>query len=104
MQLLAALRNESKSFQLPSVFNSEQEVGKIHCCDFWYPFKYGLDVWQISNLSSQRFMQHFDLLQKARIPEGITYYSFKESAAQAHMAVSTQPCSNHFTSFSLCLF
>ncbi|KAM0883840.1 hypothetical protein ACQ4PT_031369 [Festuca glaucescens] len=56
--LLAALRNESKSFQLPSIFNSEQE----------------------------RFMQHFDLLQKARIPEGITYYSFKEAAAQAHMA------------------
>uniref|UniRef100_A0ACD5ZFF1 Uncharacterized protein n=1 Tax=Avena sativa TaxID=4498 RepID=A0ACD5ZFF1_AVESA len=56
--LLAALRNESKSFQLPSIFNSEQE----------------------------RFIQHFDLLQKARIPEGITYYSFKEAAAQAHMA------------------
>jgi hypothetical protein len=29
MQLLAALRNESKSFQLPSIFNSEQEVGQI---------------------------------------------------------------------------
>ena len=56
--LLAALRNESKSFHLPSTFNSEQE----------------------------RFMQHFDLLQKARIPEHITYYSFKESAAQANMA------------------
>ncbi|KAF7086636.1 hypothetical protein CFC21_089920 [Triticum aestivum] len=56
--LLAALRKESKSFQLPSVFNTEQE----------------------------RFMQHFDLLQKAQIPECITYYSFQEAAAQAHMA------------------
>uniref|UniRef100_A0A453PY08 NAA35-like TPR repeats domain-containing protein n=1 Tax=Aegilops tauschii subsp. strangulata TaxID=200361 RepID=A0A453PY08_AEGTS len=61
--LLAALRKESKSFQSPSIFNTEQE----------------------------RFMQHFDLLQKAQIPECITYYSFKEAAAQAHMAVSTQP-------------
>lgn len=56
--LLAVLRNEGKSFLLPTIFNTEQE----------------------------RFLQHFDLLQKARIPEHITYYSFKESAAQAHMA------------------
>ncbi|XP_048551112.1 N-alpha-acetyltransferase 35, NatC auxiliary subunit isoform X1 [Triticum urartu] len=56
--LLAALRKESKSFQSPSIFNTEQE----------------------------RFMQHFDLLQKAQIPECITYYSFKEAAAQAYMA------------------
>ncbi|KAF8689938.1 hypothetical protein HU200_041573 [Digitaria exilis] len=53
--MLAVLRNESRSFQLPSIFNSEQE----------------------------RFMQHFDLLQKARVPEHISYYSFKESSSQA---------------------
>ncbi|KAF8730083.1 hypothetical protein HU200_017049 [Digitaria exilis] len=53
--MLAVLRNESRSFQLPSIFNSEQE----------------------------RFMQHFDLLQKARVPEHISYYSFKESSSRA---------------------
>lgn len=26
MQMLAVLRNESRSFQLPSIFNTEQEV------------------------------------------------------------------------------
>ncbi|KAG8060622.1 hypothetical protein GUJ93_ZPchr0002g24536 [Zizania palustris] len=56
--MLAALRNASNSFQLPNIFNSEQE----------------------------RFIQHFDLLQKARLPEHITYYSFKESASHAFMA------------------
>nr|CAB3451393.1 unnamed protein product [Digitaria exilis] len=30
-----------------------------------------------------RFMQHFDLLQKARVPEHISYYSFKESSSRA---------------------
>ncbi|KAL6635301.1 hypothetical protein ACP70R_027972 [Stipagrostis hirtigluma subsp. patula] len=53
--MLAVLRNESRSFQLPTIFNTEQE----------------------------RFMQHFDLLQKARIPEHISYYSFRESASRA---------------------
>ncbi|XP_062221658.1 uncharacterized protein LOC133920994 isoform X2 [Phragmites australis] len=53
--MLAVLRNESRSFQLPTIFNTEQE----------------------------RFMQHFDLLQKARIPEYISYYSFRESASRA---------------------
>uniref|UniRef100_A0A0A9G4D5 NAA35-like TPR repeats domain-containing protein n=1 Tax=Arundo donax TaxID=35708 RepID=A0A0A9G4D5_ARUDO len=53
--MLAVLRNESMSFQLPTIFNTEQE----------------------------RFMQHFDLLQKARIPEHISYYSFRESASRA---------------------
>ncbi|KAL5211511.1 hypothetical protein ABZP36_022358 [Zizania latifolia] len=56
--MLAALRNASNSFQLPSIFNSEQE----------------------------RFIQHFDLLQKARLSEHITYYSFKESASHAFIA------------------
>ncbi|OEL26882.1 N-alpha-acetyltransferase 35, NatC auxiliary subunit [Dichanthelium oligosanthes] len=49
--MLAVLRNESRSFQLPSIFNTEQE--------------------------------HFDLLQKARVPEHISYYSFKESSSRA---------------------
>ncbi|CAN6252916.1 unnamed protein product [Urochloa humidicola] len=53
--MLAVLRNESRSFQLPSIFNTEQE----------------------------RFMQHFDLLQKAQVPEHISYYSFKESSSRA---------------------
>uniref|UniRef100_A0A0D3FBQ8 N-alpha-acetyltransferase 35, NatC auxiliary subunit n=1 Tax=Oryza barthii TaxID=65489 RepID=A0A0D3FBQ8_9ORYZ len=56
--MLAALRNESNSFQLPSIFNSEQE--------------------------------HFDLLQKARLPEHITYYSFRESASHASIADLTK--------------
>lgn len=60
--MLAALRNESNSFQLPSIFNSEQE----------------------------RFIQHFDLLQKARLPEHITYYSFRESASHASIADLTK--------------
>ncbi|TVU27867.1 hypothetical protein EJB05_19368, partial [Eragrostis curvula] len=53
--MLAVLRNESRSFQLPSIFNTERE----------------------------RFIQHFDLLLKAQIPEHISYYSFKESASRA---------------------
>ncbi|XP_066332752.1 uncharacterized protein [Miscanthus floridulus] len=53
--MLAVLRNESRSFQLPSIFNTEQE----------------------------RFMQHFDLLLKARVPEHISFYSFKESSSRA---------------------
>uniref|UniRef100_A0A0D9VMA0 N-alpha-acetyltransferase 35, NatC auxiliary subunit n=1 Tax=Leersia perrieri TaxID=77586 RepID=A0A0D9VMA0_9ORYZ len=60
--MLAALRNESNSFQSPSIFNSEQE----------------------------RFIQHFDLLQKARLPEHITYYSFRESASHAFIADLTK--------------
>ncbi|GJM87261.1 hypothetical protein PR202_ga03198 [Eleusine coracana subsp. coracana] len=54
-EMLAVLRNESRSFQLPSIFNTEQE----------------------------RFIQHFDLLLKAQIPEHISYYNFKESASRA---------------------
>lgn len=56
--MLAVLRNESRSFQLPSIFNTEQE----------------------------RFMQHFDLLLKARVPEHISFYSFKESSSRAGMS------------------
>lgn len=42
-------------------------------------------------------MQHFDLLLKARVPEHISFYSFKESSSRAGMSVSV-PCWNpsHF--------
>nr|BAD36037.1 natC N(alpha)-terminal acetyltransferase, Mak10 subunit-like [Oryza sativa Japonica Group] len=39
---------------------------------------------------SMRFIQHFDLLQKARLPEHITYYSFRESASHASIADLTK--------------
>lgn len=79
--------------------------GSDSVCELWYPYRHGFRrVWRILNHSLQRFMQHFDLLQKAQIPECITYYSFKEAAAQAHMAVRTQPWKPPFTSLFLCLF
>lgn len=36
----------------------------------------------------QRFIQHFDLLQKASIPDNISYHSFKECTSYAHISVS----------------
>ncbi|KAJ6831291.1 N-alpha-acetyltransferase 35, NatC auxiliary subunit [Iris pallida] len=57
--MLAALRNECKFFQMPSRFNSEEE----------------------------RFIQHFALLQKAQVPEHISYYLFKESTASAQISI-----------------
>ncbi|ONK60207.1 uncharacterized protein A4U43_C08F15520 [Asparagus officinalis] len=56
--MLAALRNECKAFQAPNTFNSEHE----------------------------RFVQHFELLQKAQIPENISYDLFKESTANAQIS------------------
>ncbi|KAF2318102.1 hypothetical protein GH714_041448 [Hevea brasiliensis] len=56
--LLAALRNELKILHSPSPFNSEHE----------------------------RFMQHFELLQKACIPDHVSYPSFKESTAYARFS------------------
>ncbi|CAN1290155.1 N-alpha-acetyltransferase 35, NatC auxiliary subunit [Linum perenne] len=53
--LLAALRNEMADLQSPTPFNSEQEI----------------------------FLQHFELLQKACVPEHITYHSLKESTSYA---------------------
>ncbi|KAJ6759023.1 GLUCOSE REPRESSIBLE PROTEIN MAK10 [Salix koriyanagi] len=56
--LLAALRNELIVLQSPSPFNSEHE----------------------------RFLQHFELLQKACIPDLISYPSFKESTSCARIS------------------
>uniref|UniRef100_A0A1D1ZAE2 N-alpha-acetyltransferase 35, NatC auxiliary subunit n=1 Tax=Anthurium amnicola TaxID=1678845 RepID=A0A1D1ZAE2_9ARAE len=56
--LLAALSNVRSSFQIPSIFNSEQE----------------------------HFIQHFELLQKARVPEGVSYNLFKESVVHANIS------------------
>nr|XP_034918787.1 N-alpha-acetyltransferase 35, NatC auxiliary subunit-like isoform X2 [Populus alba] len=56
--LLAALRNELMVLQSPSPFNSEHE----------------------------RFIQHFELLQKACIPDLISYPSFKESTSRARFS------------------
>ncbi|KAH7688507.1 N-alpha-acetyltransferase 35 NatC auxiliary subunit protein [Dioscorea alata] len=53
--MLAALHNESKVFEMPNVFNNEQE----------------------------RFIQHFELLQKAHVPDQISYFLFKESTKHA---------------------
>ncbi|KAG6769313.1 hypothetical protein POTOM_024937 [Populus tomentosa] len=64
--LLAALRNELMVLQSPSPFNSEHE----------------------------RFMQHFELLQKACIPDNISYPSFKESTSCARF--STLAMYNYF--------
>ncbi|OAY47022.1 N-alpha-acetyltransferase 35, NatC auxiliary subunit isoform X2 [Manihot esculenta] len=56
--LLAALKNELMILQSPSPFNSEHE----------------------------RFIQHFELLQKACIPDHVSYPSFKESTAYARFS------------------
>lgn len=64
--MLAALRNELKILQPVSPFNSEYE----------------------------RFMQHFEHLQKACLPDHISYQSFKECTTQA--VLSTLVVYNHF--------
>lgn len=64
--MLAALRNELKILQPVSPFNSEFE----------------------------RFMQHFEHLQKACLPDHISYQSFKECTTQA--VLSTLVVYNHF--------
>ncbi|XP_064935527.1 uncharacterized protein LOC135587730 isoform X1 [Musa acuminata AAA Group] len=56
--MLAALHNESKAFQMRSPFNGEEE----------------------------RFSQHFDLLQKAHVPDHVSYYLFKESTVHARIS------------------
>ncbi|XP_031261358.1 N-alpha-acetyltransferase 35, NatC auxiliary subunit isoform X2 [Pistacia vera] len=64
--MLAALRNELMLFQTPSHFNTERE----------------------------RFIQHFELLQKACVPDNISYPSFKESTTYARF--STLVMYNYF--------
>ncbi|XP_052181760.1 uncharacterized protein LOC127794578 isoform X3 [Diospyros lotus] len=56
--MLAALRNEHNVFTSPGPFNTEHE----------------------------RFIQHFELLLKASIPEHISYFSFKESTTRARLS------------------
>ncbi|XP_029117223.1 uncharacterized protein [Elaeis guineensis] len=55
--MLAALCNDCKVFQMTSPFNGEEE----------------------------RFVQHFELLQKAQVPEHISYYLFKDSTLHARL-------------------
>ncbi|XP_021277230.1 N-alpha-acetyltransferase 35, NatC auxiliary subunit [Herrania umbratica] len=64
--MLAALRNEIMVLQSPSPFNTEQE----------------------------KFVQHFELLQRACIPDHVSYPSFKESTTQARF--STLVMYNYF--------
>ncbi|KAH7574380.1 hypothetical protein JRO89_XS03G0288600 [Xanthoceras sorbifolium] len=64
--MLAALRNELMVLQSPSPFNTERE----------------------------RFNQHFELLQKACVPDNISYLSFKESTAYTRF--STLVMYNYF--------
>ncbi|KAK9697967.1 hypothetical protein RND81_08G073700 [Saponaria officinalis] len=64
--MIAALRNELKVFQHASPFNTEYE----------------------------RFTQHFEHLQKACLPDHITYLSFKECTSRAQL--STLVMYNHF--------
>ncbi|XVF34582.1 hypothetical protein REPUB_Repub18cG0071000 [Reevesia pubescens] len=58
--MLAALRNEIMILQSPSPFNTEQE----------------------------KFVQHFELLQRACIPDHFSYPSFKESTTHARFSVT----------------
>ncbi|KAK4854328.1 hypothetical protein QYF36_022325 [Acer negundo] len=64
--MLAALRNELMVLQSPSPFNTEHE----------------------------RFIQHFELLQKACVPDNISYLSFKESTTYTRF--STLVMYNYF--------
>lgn len=66
MMMLASLRNENKIFACRGPFNSEQE----------------------------RFAQHFELLQKACLPDHASYFSFNETVANARF--STLPMHNCF--------
>ncbi|KAK8655004.1 hypothetical protein V6N13_107596 [Hibiscus sabdariffa] len=64
--MLAALRNEISVFQSPGPFNTEQE----------------------------KFAQHFELLQRACIPDHVSYPSYKESTT--HARFSTLAMYNYF--------
>ncbi|KAL3532292.1 hypothetical protein ACH5RR_005813 [Cinchona calisaya] len=58
VMMLAALRNEYNVFQSLGPFNTEHE----------------------------RFLQHFELLQKACLPDHISYFSFKETTNHARLS------------------
>ncbi|KAL8516668.1 hypothetical protein ACS0TY_015070 [Phlomoides rotata] len=57
--MLASLRNENKILLCRGPFNSEQE----------------------------RFIQHFELLQKACLPDHASYYTFRETVAHARFSL-----------------
>ncbi|KAJ3695497.1 hypothetical protein LUZ60_000874 [Juncus effusus] len=59
---LAALRNEGNAFKMPNTFNTENE----------------------------RFIQHFELLQKAHIPEQVSFSTFHESTFTARISEVVQ--------------
>ncbi|KAL4571448.1 hypothetical protein LXL04_018208 [Taraxacum kok-saghyz] len=64
--MISALRNEHGGFQCRGPFNSEQE----------------------------RFIQHFELLQKACIPDHVSYYTFRDYTA--HSQFDTLIMCNYF--------
>ncbi|KAL1563434.1 N-alpha-acetyltransferase 35, NatC auxiliary subunit-like [Salvia divinorum] len=66
MMMLASLRNENNIFLCQGPFNTEQE----------------------------RFVQHFELLQKACLPDHASFFSFTETVANTHF--STLPIHNCF--------
>ncbi|KAL6519129.1 hypothetical protein OROGR_018449 [Orobanche gracilis] len=67
MMMLASLRNENKILTCMGPFNSEQE----------------------------RFMQHFELLQKACLPDHASYFTFTETIANARFStLSMYNCFN----------
>ncbi|XP_059637894.1 uncharacterized protein LOC132279856 isoform X2 [Cornus florida] len=59
MMMLAALKNEQKVFENLGPFNTEHE----------------------------RFIQHFELLQKACLPDHISYHSFKECTGHVRLSM-----------------
>ncbi|GAY37413.1 hypothetical protein CUMW_028790 [Citrus unshiu] len=70
--MLAALRNDLMVLQSQNPFNTEQE----------------------------RFLQHFELLQKACIPDHISYPSFKESTSYARLSDAQRIAKEIKSSFS----
>ncbi|KAL0315558.1 UNVERIFIED_CONTAM: hypothetical protein Sradi_5434000 [Sesamum radiatum] len=62
MMMLASLRNENKIFLCLGPFNTEQE----------------------------RFIQHFELLQKACLPDHASYFSFRETTAHARFSTLSE--------------
>lgn len=81
--MLAALSNVNRAFQAPAIFNTEQEVMNSD-----FPLHDTRSCLSLNQFPvPQRFNQHFDLLQKARLPEGVSYQLYKESIAHADISV-----------------
>ncbi|GJX16317.1 N-alpha-acetyltransferase 35, NatC auxiliary subunit isoform X1 [Tanacetum coccineum] len=107
--MIAALRNEHGVFQCRGPFNTEQEVLGVpvkrsqvrnlppvgatcpsHIAQSWrasdLPCSMGLAGWSqygLCLISNKGFIQHFELLQKACVPDHASYYSFREYTAHA---------------------